>query len=80
MCVCLGAFVAAPFGGLLWGFAACGLRLATLYVVARVRGRRFDALDKPIPRVHPSADADEDREAESVLERAGDKAIYGKFF
>ncbi|KAF1965096.1 hypothetical protein BU23DRAFT_490696 [Bimuria novae-zelandiae CBS 107.79] len=75
-----GAFVAAPFGGLLWGFGACGLRLATLYVIARVRGHRFDALDKPIPSVREQADTYEEREAERVLERPGDKAIYGKFF
>lgn len=73
-----GAFVAAPFGGLLWGFGACGLRLATLYIVARVRGHRFDALDKPIPSIQPVDP--EDREAEHVFERADDKAIYGKFF
>ncbi|KAF2438889.1 hypothetical protein P171DRAFT_398110 [Karstenula rhodostoma CBS 690.94] len=72
-----GAFVAAPFGGLLWGFAACGVRLATLWVVAKVRGRRFDALDKPIPRV---AGETHDREAESVIERANDKDVCGKFF
>lgn len=70
-----GAFVAAPFGGLLWGFAACGVRLAALWCVARARGHRFDALDKPIPRV-----AEEEREAERVLERVDDKGVYGKFF
>ncbi|KAJ4286732.1 hypothetical protein N0V90_012984 [Kalmusia sp. IMI 367209] len=74
-----GAFVAAPFGGLLWGFGACGLRLATLYVVSKVRGHRFDALDKPFPRIHQT-EAYEDREAERVLERPDDKALYGKFF
>lgn len=80
----LGAFVAAPFGGLLWGFGACGLRLATLYIVSRVRGHRFDALDKPIPvpasRTHDSGDTSEDREVDRVLDRPDDKVIYGKFF
>lgn len=42
-----GAFVAAPVGGLLWGFGALGLRLAFQYVHARVKGHRFDALDRP---------------------------------
>lgn len=74
-----GAFVAAPFGGLLWGFGACGLRLATLYVLARVRGHRFDALDRPIPNVR-HVEGEEDREAERVLERPDDKALYGKFW
>ncbi|KAL1613262.1 hypothetical protein SLS60_001494 [Paraconiothyrium brasiliense] len=75
-----GAFVAAPFGGLLWGFGACGLRLATLYIVARVKGHRFDALDRPIPRRPGVISEFEDREAERVLERPDDKAVYGKFF
>jgi Na+/proline symporter len=42
-----GAFVAAPFGGLLWGFGALALRLAFQYGHARIKGHRFDALDKP---------------------------------
>ncbi|KAF1952672.1 hypothetical protein CC80DRAFT_596469 [Byssothecium circinans] len=68
-----GAFVAAPIGGLLWGFGACGLRLATLYIVARVRGHRFDALDRPILRMEPL----ENREAETVV---GEGRKAGKFF
>ncbi|KAG9247408.1 hypothetical protein BJ878DRAFT_492830 [Calycina marina] len=43
-----GAFVAAPVGGLIWGFGACGLRLAVLWIYAKVRGYRFDALDRPV--------------------------------
>lgn len=42
-----GAFVAAPFGGLLFGIAACALRLATLWIRAKITNTRFDALDKP---------------------------------
>lgn len=42
-----GAFVAAPVGGLLWGFAAFAMRLAVQYVQARRLGHRFDALDHP---------------------------------
>jgi hypothetical protein len=42
-----GAFVAAPLGGLIWGFGALVLRLAIQYVMARAKGRRFDALDRP---------------------------------
>lgn len=74
-----GAFVAAPVGGLLWGFGACGLRLATLWVVSRVRGHRFDALDRPVPRGLGAREGEE-QEAERVLERPADKALYGKFF
>jgi hypothetical protein len=42
-----GAFVAAPVGGLLWGFGALGVRLAYQFIAARITGRRFDALDRP---------------------------------
>jgi len=42
-----GAFVAAPVGGLLWAFAAFGFRLAVQWGLAKRRGTRFDALDKP---------------------------------
>lgn len=48
-----GAFVAAPVGGLLWGFAAFALRLAVQYVQARRRGHRFDALDRPASSAPP---------------------------
>lgn len=43
-----GAFVAAPVGSFIWGFAALGLRLAYQYVMAKKQGRRFDALDRPV--------------------------------
>jgi len=42
-----GAFVAAPVGGLAWALAAFGMRLAVQWILARRRGLRFDALDKP---------------------------------
>lgn len=42
-----GAFVAAPIGGLLWGFAAFALRISTHFVLAKIRGDRFTALDRP---------------------------------
>ncbi|KAM5347061.1 hypothetical protein ACJ41O_010066 [Fusarium nematophilum] len=45
-----GAFVAAPFGGILWGCGALVLRLSVQWVLAKVRGRRFDGLDKPVER------------------------------
>lgn len=76
---CTGAFVAAPVGGLLWGFGACGLRLATLYVVSRIKGHRFDALDRPIPQTQ-YGEAFEDREAERVLEPTDEAKKSGKFF
>jgi hypothetical protein len=42
-----GAFVAAPVGGLLWAFAAFGLRLAFQKIYAMKKGVPFTALDKP---------------------------------
>lgn len=42
-----GAFVAAPVGGLLWGFGALLLRLTYRFIEAKVKGHRFDALDRP---------------------------------
>ncbi|KYK59761.1 urea transporter [Drechmeria coniospora] len=43
-----GAFVAAPFGGILWGFGALALRLAFQFALAKVRKERCTALDPPI--------------------------------
>ena len=43
-----GAFVAAPVGGILWGFAALAARLAFQFIKAKVRHERFDALDRPV--------------------------------
>ncbi|KAF2109580.1 hypothetical protein BDV96DRAFT_584969 [Lophiotrema nucula] len=71
-----GAFVAAPVGGLLWGFGACGLRLAFLYVHSRIKGHRFDALDKPIPQAYSDTYEDNER----VVEQSYDAKKGGKFF
>lgn len=45
-----GAFVVAPFGGLLFGFIACALRMAVQFLLAKRKGHRFDALDRPVSR------------------------------
>ena len=42
-----GAFVAAPVGGLLWGFGALVLRLSWQWSFAKYKGERFEALDRP---------------------------------
>ncbi|KAH7057330.1 hypothetical protein B0J12DRAFT_654201 [Macrophomina phaseolina] len=42
-----GAFVAAPVGGLLWAGACWCLRVGGTWIVARVKGERFAALDRP---------------------------------
>lgn len=76
-----GAFVAAPVGGLLWGFGAFALRISYLWVSAKVKGHRFDALDRPQP-LTPSSHAgghstegDEEHEATYTVEPQ-----KGKFF
>ncbi|POR32903.1 Urea transporter [Tolypocladium paradoxum] len=43
-----GAFVAAPVGGIVWGFGALALRLTFQFIKAKVRHERFDALDRPV--------------------------------
>ncbi|ATY61681.1 urea transporter [Cordyceps militaris] len=48
-----GAFVAAPFGGLVWGFIALVCRLGFQYGKAKITGGVFDALDKPLDTVRP---------------------------
>lgn len=78
-----GAFVAAPVGGLLWGFSAFVLRLGFLWTTAKYKGHRFDALDRPPPpgpQLYTGANgqgetSDEDRE--TVLTVTPQK---GKFF
>lgn len=77
-----GAFVAAPVGGLLWALAAFAGRLGVQWVRARVKGTRFDALDKPAA---PDAGFYTGREADDVhrdddgVERS-EVEIKGKFF
>jgi hypothetical protein len=77
----VGAFVAAPFGGLLWAFGACGLRIGFLFVMAKVMGHRFDALDRPIPQNITRAGAFDERENDTVLEGSTvEESPKGKFF
>ncbi|KAM6535616.1 hypothetical protein FALCPG4_005169 [Fusarium falciforme] len=67
-----GAFVAAPVGGILWGVGALILRLSVQFVMAKVRGHRFDALDRPLERP-------ESRETDEPSENLV-SATTGKFF
>lgn len=48
-----GAFVAAPVGGLLWGFGACALRMGVKWFLAKKNGTRFDGFDKPVGEDRP---------------------------
>ena len=45
----VGAFVAAPVGGLLWAAGAFALRIAFQWIQAKRKGVRFDAFDRPPP-------------------------------
>lgn len=69
-----GAFAAAPVGGLLFGFAACGLRLGLHFLWAKKQGRRFDALDRPARVVSVSEDTD------ALYESLHTSTKTGKFF
>lgn len=42
-----GAFVIAPVGGVLFGLMAAGARIGIFYMISRIRGTPFTALDKP---------------------------------
>lgn len=78
-----GAFVAAPLGGLLWGLFAFGLRIALKWMLAKAKGHRFDAFDRP-PPVGPAfytGNADDDHNEED-RETVGQESTYtkGSFF
>lgn len=76
-----GAFVAAPVGGLIWAFGAMALRLSFLWIKAKVRGERFDALDRPIaplvPSIHSGGRGESDSTSDIVQ---GTSSVKGKFF
>lgn len=74
-----GAFVAAPFGGLIAGFLACGCRIAVLYVRAKVTGRRFEALDRPAYLTQQEAEEEDDELTTRVVEPGVGKGD-GMFF
>ncbi|CDO57836.1 hypothetical protein DV495_000797 [Geotrichum candidum] len=68
-----GAFVAAPFGGLIFGAITLVIRLSVLKIYSMVTGAPFTALDKPVEAVSPFAHVDgprdiedSDRESENV--------------
>lgn len=65
-----GAFVAAPVGGIVWGFGALGLRLSFQYIKAKVRHERFDALDRPL-LTRTVSDSDSPPDAVVTSSKAG---------
>ncbi|KAI4207716.1 MAG: hypothetical protein LQ346_000366 [Caloplaca aetnensis] len=69
-----GAFVAAPIGGLLWGFGAFGLRIGVQWISAKSRGRRFDAFDRPPDEVQPFSARPGDRPSDEEYQGRGSDA------
>jgi Na+/proline symporter len=65
-----GAFVAAPVGGILWGFGALALRLSFQYIKAKVTHQRFDALDQPLT-AHSMTDSEVTHEVVVTSSKAG---------
>lgn len=54
MSISVGAFVAAPVSGLMWGCGTFALRVELQWVQAKTKGHRFDAFGRPSP-VRPPA-------------------------
>ena len=80
--------MAAPIGGLLWGFGALAVRLTFQFAHAKIKGHRFEALDKPTSTPGPAfytgnPDHEEVVEDETAVVRDGGLYIAehkGKFF
>lgn len=75
-----GAFVAAPVGGLLWGFGALALRLSIQYIRAKRTHQRFDALSRPFPDPTARIEGDETDPITYQREAVGISKAAGKFF
>jgi Na+/proline symporter len=79
-----GAFVAAPVGGILWGIGALILRLSYQFIAAKVKGHRFDALDRPVYLDHQVPGMPEYAASDEIHEDAQADLVTvdhkGKFF
>ena len=71
-------------GGLLWAFGAFALRIACQFVLAKVKGIRFDALDRPLrlqaPMFVPPQTLDDDGDEDHVPVTNGEAPVKGRFF
>ncbi|KAL8681498.1 MAG: hypothetical protein Q9224_002159 [Gallowayella concinna] len=70
-----GAFVAAPIGGLLWGFGAFAVRIGVQWLLAKVRGHRFDAFDRLPPADPPLYTGSRERSSD---ENGGEPVTFAK--
>lgn len=90
-----GAFVAAPFGGFVWGAITLLVRVSVLYTVAKVKGTPFTALERPAhvdapfgvdeplqPTLEESVHGDEeaDVDADHAVPKKGFRATITKVF
>jgi Na+/proline symporter len=74
-----GAFVVAPFGGIIFGFIALAGRLGFQYAQSKMHGTRFDALDNPTEPSMVSDDQDAFNPVGAPDDVASAKST-GKFF
>lgn len=78
----VGAFVAAPVGGLLWGFGAFAFRVGFQWIRAKLGGHRFDSFDRPPVSSSSnsrSLEASPDEDLEPVT-NVDASSVKGKFF
>jgi Na+/proline symporter len=82
-----GAFMVAPFGGIIWGMATLAIRLSVLYVRAKAKGTPFTALDKPAHVDAPFGQEEEEVTEDSVQDeeaipskKAGFRATIANVF
>ncbi|KKA27960.1 hypothetical protein TD95_001202 [Thielaviopsis punctulata] len=73
-----GAFVAAPFGGVAWGFLAAAFRMSINYVLAKKNGTPFTDLDKPAPIALADASREPSAEYDGTVTKV--EVPPGKFF
>ena len=77
-----GAFIAAPVGGMLWGFGALALRLTMQWILARSKGHHFDAFDRPDSAASPASylGGNSPLEERDTITRESVRLVKGKFF
>lgn len=63
-----GAFVVAPFGGIIWGLITLAIRLGALYIRAKVKGIPFTALDRPVHVDAPFGNEDDQMISDDSIE------------
>lgn len=70
-----GAFVIAPFGGMLLTVGSAGCRIAYHYIVSRVTNKPFTALDKPVREEQIHEVAEQTSDDYGSIDKKGDLEI-----